>query len=281
MRFRLVVIGLLAFAAFGLSEAARSQQPAAPKAQKPAAAPAPRHDISGIWGPATAPGAGIQANGVFSMPEDGKPEHVPPYSALGLKTMEAHKPLFGPRAVFPSTPSDDPRSICDPLGFPRADFYQIRYEQFIQNDREIVLLYELRRDGARSGWTGSCPRKFRKSAGTAIRLANGPTTIRWTFKPLASSANRGLAGRDRPAHQRPRENRRAVSSRGLRQSGVDGNDRRPVMYTKPWVAMNKFPMKLQPPDLDIWDKYQEEMICSPSDFKAYNESIGGSEYESK
>lgn len=51
----------------------------------------------------------------------------------------------------------------------------------------------------------------------------------------------------------------------------------PVMYTKPWAAMNTFPMKLQPPNLDIWNKYQEEMICSPSEVKAYDDSIGRNE----
>ena len=51
----------------------------------------------------------------------------------------------------------------------------------------------------------------------------------------------------------------------------------PKMYTKPWVAMNKFPMKLQPPNFDIWGKYQVEMICSPSEIKAYNDSVGNAE----
>ena len=32
----------------------------------------------------------------------------------------------------------------------------------------------------------------------------------------------------------------------------------PKMYTKPWVAMKKFPMKWQSPDYDV-----TEMICSP------------------
>ena len=143
MRDRFVPLGVLALASLsvGFTQAARAQQAGASKDQKTASAPAPRHDLSGIWGPARGPGDGIQANGVWSMIDDGKPEHTPPFSALGLKTLEAHKPLFGRRAVLSSF-SNDPRSVCDPLGFPRADFYQIRYEQFIQNDREIAVLYE-------------------------------------------------------------------------------------------------------------------------------------------
>jgi hypothetical protein len=41
------------------------------------------------------------------------------------------------------------------------------------------------------------------------------------------------------------------------------------MYTKPWLAMDKFPMKLQAPYFDV-----REMICSPSDFAEYNKLVG-------
>jgi hypothetical protein len=34
----------------------------------------------------------------------------------------------------------------------------------------------------------------------------------------------------------------------------------PKVYTKPWLALDKFPVRLQPPDFDI-----REMICSPSE----------------
>jgi len=43
----------------------------------------------------------------------------------------------------------------------------------------------------------------------------------------------------------------------------------PQMYTKPWVAMDKFQFKLQPPNFDV-----REMICSPSEFAEYNKIIG-------
>lgn len=53
---------------------------------------APRHDISGIWEPARSPGDGIQPAGARDMPYDGKPEHDPPYTPLGLQTLKSHKP---------------------------------------------------------------------------------------------------------------------------------------------------------------------------------------------
>jgi len=103
--------------------------------------PAPRHDISGTWEPSRGPGDGIQANGPRDMPYDGKPEHDPPYTPLGLQTLHSHKALFGYAAVLESL-SNDPRNMCDPLGFPRADFYQVRHTQIMQDDRKIAILYE-------------------------------------------------------------------------------------------------------------------------------------------
>jgi hypothetical protein len=43
----------------------------------------------------------------------------------------------------------------------------------------------------------------------------------------------------------------------------------PKMYTKPWVALDKFVMELQPSGFDV-----REMICSPSEFEQYNSLIG-------
>jgi hypothetical protein len=43
----------------------------------------------------------------------------------------------------------------------------------------------------------------------------------------------------------------------------------PKMYTKPWIAMNKFPMKLQDPHTDVM-----EMYCSPSELEKYYKIFG-------
>jgi len=50
----------------------------------------------------------------------------------------------------------------------------------------------------------------------------------------------------------------------------------PKMYTKPWLAMDRFPMKLQPADFDV-----REMICSPSDYAEYNKLVGTPESDQK
>jgi hypothetical protein len=41
------------------------------------------------------------------------------------------------------------------------------------------------------------------------------------------------------------------------------------MYTKPWIAMNKFPMKLENPHKDVMEQY-----CSPSEMERYNKVFG-------
>ena len=42
----------------------------------------------------------------------------------------------------------------------------------------------------------------------------------------------------------------------------------PKMYTEPWLALNKLPLHLQPPDFDI-----PELLCSPSEFAEYNNQV--------
>jgi hypothetical protein len=277
----LVLVAVLGLACLGLGQLGWSQQQSAAAGQakdqakdQKASTPAPRHDISGIWGPARAAGDGIQANGVWSYPDDGKPEHTPPYSALGLKTLEAHKPLFGKRAVLSSL-SNDPRSLCDPLGFPRSDFYQIRYEQFIQNDREVAMLYEYEKRW-RSIWLDrELPKEIPEQRwyGYSVgKWADDTTLVVQTIGVFGEpKAWLDETGRPLSDDARIEEQFHRVDHDHLEWT-VTIDD--PKMYTKPWVAMNKFPMKLQSPDFDIWGKYQVEMICSPTDVKNYNDSIG-------
>jgi hypothetical protein len=43
----------------------------------------------------------------------------------------------------------------------------------------------------------------------------------------------------------------------------------PKMYTKPWLAMNKFPLRLADPHKDV-----TEMYCSPMEMDRYNKLFG-------
>jgi len=234
------------------------------------AGPAPKHDISGIWEPARAPGDGIQANGPHEMPYDGKPEHDPPYTPFGLQTLKTHKALFGYAAVLEAL-SNDPRDKCDPLGFPRADFYQIRHTQIMQDALRVVILYEFEKRW-RNIWTDGRelpkeipePRYYGYSVGkwvddttleieTIGTMGNEKVWLDETGRP-ASDAMHVIEQFHRVDHDRL-------------EMTVTVDD--PKMYTKPWVAVNKFPMKLQAPDFDV-----VEMMCIPSEIAAYDKEYG-------
>ena len=43
----------------------------------------------------------------------------------------------------------------------------------------------------------------------------------------------------------------------------------PKMYTRPWVALDKFPMKLQDPHTDVMELY-----CSLSEIETFNKLVG-------
>src|SRR4029077_17077087 len=140
-RFRdslIVMVSAFTLTSLATAQNERQQQPPAAKEQKagtPAdqkSAPAPRHDISGTWEPANGPSDGIQATGVKAMPNDGKPEHQLPYTPLGLATFKSHHALEGVDSVLPGF-YNDPRDKCEPIGFPRADFYNLRETQILQN----------------------------------------------------------------------------------------------------------------------------------------------------
>ena len=234
-----------------------------PLSGKPAG-PAPARNIAGMWEPADGPGAGIQANGPSSMPSDGKSE--PPYTAEGKRVYDSHKALYGYRAVLPSL-SNDPRDKCDPLGFPRANFYQLRHTQFIQNPNQVVILYQFDKR-YRVIWTDG--RDFPKEL-PDFRWY-GYSVGRWESDTDFVVKTIGLIGRERvwlDETGRPMSEEMTVEERFHRVNShrmeltVTVTD--PKFYSKPWVPMNKFPMKLQANDYDII-----EMLCVPTDMESYH-----------
>jgi hypothetical protein len=217
-----------------------------------------------MWEPADGPGAGIQANGPSSMPSDGKSE--PPYTPEGKKVYDSHKALYGYRAVLPSL-SNDPRDKCDPLGMPRANFYQLRHTQFIQNPNQVVILYQFDKR-YRVIWTDG--RDFPKEL--PDHRWYGYSVGRWADPATFVVNTIGLIGRERvwlDETGRPMSEEMKVEERFHRVNShrmeitVTVDD--PKYYSRPWVPMDKFPMKLQAPDYDII-----EMLCVPTDMEAYH-----------
>ena len=232
--------------------------------------PAPRHDISGIWEPARGPGDGIQANGPHDMPYDGAPEHIPPYTPLGGQMQHSHKPLEGYEKVLESL-SNDPRNKCDPLGFPRADFYQLRHTQIVQTEREVILLYQFDKrwrviwtDGRELPKEIPSPRYYGYSVGKWV----DDTTLVVDTMGTAGDEKIWLDETGRPASDAMHVQERFQRvNRNLLELTVTVDD--PKMYTRPWVAVNKFPLRLQSPDYDV-----VEMMCIPSEQEQYYKDYG-------
>jgi hypothetical protein len=230
--------------------------------------PAPRHDMSGTWEPANGPGAGIQANGPVSMPSDGV--HEPPYTGPGKQSYDSHKALFGYRNVAPSL-SNDPRNKCDPLGFPRADFYQLRHTQILQNANTVYVLYQYDRRW-REIWTDG--RELPKDVPEPRYY--GYSVGKWVDDTTLVVSTTGVMGDEKvwlDETGRPMSDAMTIEERFHR---VDQNRLEltvtvtdPKMYSQPWVPMNKFPMKLQSADYDVI-----EMLCVPSDMEQYSKDFG-------
>src|SRR6202158_1893340 len=104
--------------------------------------PAPRHDISGTWTPARGEGDGIQGTGARDLPEDGKPEHQLPYTALAREKMKDYRPGNGSRQNVPGQINYPAVIYCDPQGMPRQYLYQLRTTQILQTPLKVVVLYE-------------------------------------------------------------------------------------------------------------------------------------------
>ena len=90
--------------------------------------PAPRRDITGVW------------LGQVGFPV----EPPPPMTKLGQELFDAAKPLNGPRAVAVAK-SNDPMVTCDPLGFPRSIFFELRAFEFEQAKSKMIQLLQYQR----------------------------------------------------------------------------------------------------------------------------------------
>ena len=239
--------------------------PAPVKDQK--SAPPPRHDLSGTWEPANGFLDGLGGLGAKAMPEDGKPEHRLPFTPLGLEAYRRTKPTIGPRMVV-TAETNDPVAFCDPQGFPRENLFQLRTTQILQTPVSVVILYQFDRIW-RVIWTDGRelpedpePRWFGYSVGkwsdehTLVVETAGIDERSWL----------DLVGRPHSGDLRVEERFHRVDHDHLEWT-VTIND--PKMYTRPWTALDKFPMKLQPPGFDV-----REMICSPSESAQYDQLLG-------
>jgi len=204
------------------------------------------------------------------MPNDGKPEHELPYTPYGLATYQSHKALEGIDAVLPAF-QNDPRNLCEPLGFPRANHYNLRQTQILQNEFKVVILYEYAQiwrviwtDGREVPTDIPEPRFYGYSVGEWVDDA---TLVVQTVGMMPEDRV-WLDSTGRPISDalRVEERWHRVSDDRLELSIMIDD---PKMYTRPWVSMDRFPMKLMDPRTDV-----PEMYCSPVEMQRYNELFG-------
>jgi len=240
--------------------------PAPPKDQQ--AAPAPRRDLSGIWEPAGGWRDGVQFLGAKEYPSDGKPQHELPFTPLGEKAWKSHKPGFGTTEV-PIALNNDPFDSCDPIGFPRIELFNLRAIQIVQNPKQVLIFYQNDRT-FRSIWSDG--RGFPSDDISEPRWY-GYSTGKWEDDTTFVVETTGLdertwidnVGRPHSSDLRVEERFHRVNH-DIMEITLTIND--PQMYTKPWNALNKFPMRLQPADFDL-----REMICSPSEQAEFDKQV--------
>ena len=269
-----LVLALLISAALASGQTAPSQWgqgTSSPVHNEHASAPAPKHDISGTWDPGD---NGIGQLGARAMPEDGNPQHQPPYTPEGREALNQAKPSNGLRSVLPAD-TNDPVVTCDPQGIPREDLYEMRTTQILQTPEKILLLYTFGKIW-RVIWTDGRelpkdpePRWYGYSVGkwaddyTLVVQTTGLDERTWIDR----------AGRPHSDALRVEERFHRVDRDHLELS-VTIDD--PKMYMKPWLALDKLRFDLQPANFDI-----REMICSPSEFAEYNKLVGTPASEKK
>jgi len=239
--------------------------PDAPKATN--SAPAPARDLSGIWEPTPGYRDGVQATGARNYPADGRPEHELPFTPFGLETWKSHKPGWGVTAV-PLAEINDPFNSCDPIGFPRIELFNLRAMQIWQNKNQMQMIYQnsqvwrnIWADGRELPKEILEPRWYGYSVGKWI----DDYTFVVQTKGLDERTWIDNAGRPHSDELLVQETFHRVN-RDILELTLTIND--PKMYTKPWNALDKFTLRLQPEWFDI-----REQVCSASEAAEYNKTV--------
>jgi len=241
--------------------------------------PPPRRSLAGTWGPGAGPGAGTQAGGVQLKPNDGKPDNQLPYTPYGLQLYRSHKGLEGADAVLPAD-GNDPRNLCEPLGVPRYNHYNVRLTQIFQDEYKVVILYQYD-NRWRIVWTDG--RELPKLVDGGVEIGGevreprffGYSVGRWIDDYTLEVQTVGTMSDDRvwlDSTGRPISDQARVTE-VFRRADYDTLEwsetiEDPKIYTRPWQTM-KLPMRLHDPRTDIMEYY-----CSPVEQEIYNRTSG-------
>jgi hypothetical protein len=241
--------------------------------------PAPRRSLVGMWAPSGRFGAGTQAGGVQAKPNNGRAENQLPYTPFGLALYKAHKALEGADAVKPAD-GNDPRNLCEPLGMPRTNHYNLGLTQFFQDEYKIAILYQYD-NRWRVIWTDG--RELPKIVEGGVELGGelreqrflGYSVGRWADDYTVIAQTLGTMSEDRvwlDSTGRPISDQVRVTEtfRRLDYDTMEWSETidDPKVYSKPWETM-RFAMQLHDPRTDIMEYY-----CSPVEQANYNKVFG-------
>jgi hypothetical protein len=238
-----------------------------PEAPYPQNSAPPVRDLTGIWEPTPGYRDGVQATGARNYPSDGKPEHELPFTPLGFETWKSHKPGWGVTAVAIAE-NNDPFNICDPIGFPRIELFNLRAIQIWQNKNQVQIVYqnsqvwrniwadgrELLKEILEPRWYGYSVGKWIDDY-TFVVQTTGLDERTWIDN----------AGRPHSDELMVQETFHRVNH-DIMELTLTIND--PKMYWKPWNALDKFTLRLQPEWFDI-----REQVCSASEAAEYNKTV--------
>ena len=245
---------------------------------KKSGGPAPRRNLTGIWDtgailgtsgalehPALFPGRGGQDGG---HPDETGIVKPLPYTALGLEALKANKPSGPGVRQVDAALANDPADKCDPLGFPYMFLWELRTLDVVQTPRQVIILSPFYGNN-RVIWTDG--RELPKDPDPRW---NGYSVGKWVDDYTFVVETTGLnpkswldhAGRPHSDQLRVEETFHLVDhdTLELTMKIID-----PKMYTEPWLALNKLPLHLLPPDFDI-----PELLCSPTEMSSYNSQVG-------
>jgi hypothetical protein len=194
-------------------------------------------------------------------------EHPLPYTPFGLAALKANKPSGPGVRQVPAALSNDPLDQCDPIGFPRIEFFELRTIDLVQTADKVIFLNEWYGNW-RIIWTDG--RELPKDPEPRW---NGYSVGKWVDDDTFVVETVGLnprtwldhAGRPHSADLRVEERFHRVDHDNMELT-VTIDD--PKMYAQPWVGLNKFPLHLLPADFDI-----PELLCSPIDMAEYNRQV--------
>jgi hypothetical protein len=136
MRIRVVTLLLAGIAAVALSSALSAQTAQQAGSAKPAAAPAPapEHDLSGVWNMHAAPTQRRFLGSTYTA-------EPPEMTAWGQEKYMAYKPSNGPRTHSLKETDDPVLKQCLPPGTPRIYLQPFPF-QMVQTPKEIMMIFE-------------------------------------------------------------------------------------------------------------------------------------------